>query len=75
MKVSGCRIATRGPPVPGPPFGDQAVELLPRLAQVPAPRQLLGDVEADVVAGARVLGPGVAEADDEDAVALLAAVP
>jgi hypothetical protein len=32
--------------------------------------QLTGNPGADVVAGALVLGPGVAEADDEDAVLL-----
>jgi hypothetical protein len=35
--------------------------------------QLTRHREADVVAGALELGPGIAEADDEDAVALLAA--
>jgi hypothetical protein len=44
-----------------------------RLRQVPAPGQLAGDRKTDVVPGALVLGPGVAETDDEDAIAPLAA--
>src|SRR6478609_7569729 len=55
----------------GAPFGDQAAELPLGARQLPAPGKLVGDLEADVVARPRVLAPGVAEADDKDAVARL----
>ena len=51
----------------GAPLGQQAAELLLRLAQLPAPRQLGPDLEADVVARPLVLAPRVAEADDQNA--------
>src|SRR6202012_667522 len=50
----------------GPPFPELALVFGARLAEVPAARPLTRHVEADVVAVARVLGPGVTQADDED---------
>ena len=43
----------------GAALGDQAAEVLLRLRQVPAARELGGDLEADVVAGRRVAAPGL----------------
>jgi hypothetical protein len=55
----------------GAAFGDLAAELPLRLRQVPAPLELGADLEADVVAGPGVLATGVAEADDQYAVAVI----
>ena len=54
--------------MPGPdaPVGDQAAELLARARQVPALREQVRDLEADVVAGTGVAGPRVAEADEQE---------
>jgi len=59
------------PAWPGAPFGDLAAELPLRLRQLPAPLELGADLEADVVAGPGVLAAGVAEADDQYAVAVI----
>jgi hypothetical protein len=56
---------------PDPAFGDLAAELPLRLRQVPATEQLGADLEADVVAGPGVLSTGVAEADDQDSLAVI----
>ena len=69
MKVCGRSTATRGPPGRIRPVGQEAAELLLRLRQVPAPRELGHDLEADVVACLRVARAGVPQADHEDAVA------
>ena len=63
----GLRLstATRGPPGPRTSLGQLTRELLLRLGQVPAPRQLLRDLEADVVRRLDVAGPGVPEPDDQ----------
>src|SRR5262249_56106539 len=58
----------------GRAFVEQTTELLSRPPQLPAVNQLLGDLEADVVAVAVVLGPRVAQADNQNALALLAAI-
>ena len=50
-----------GPAGADPALGDQAAVLLLRLRQLPAARELRGDLEADVVAGLRVAGTRVAE--------------
>jgi hypothetical protein len=55
----------------GAAFGDLAAELPLRLRQLPAPLELGADLEADVVAGPGVLAAGVAEADDQYAVAVI----
>jgi hypothetical protein len=57
-----------------PAFRDQPAELLLRPRQVPAPRELSRNLEADVVAGRGVVLAGIAKADDEDAVPLLLAL-
>ena len=65
MYVCGSRTATRGPPGPGAALGQQAVELLLRRREVPAARERVGDLEADVVRRPGVLRARVAEPDDE----------
>ena len=74
MKVSGCRTATRARP--GRSGLRRCGRGICRLARGRSQRwaSSASDLEADVVAGAGVLGPGVAKPDDQDAVALLAAV-
>ena len=65
MYVCGSRIATRGPPGPvrpsvsSPRYFDLGFGSAHRLAQH------VGDLEADVVASAVVLGARIAEADDQ----------
>ena len=64
-RSAAASSATRGPPGLRAALGEQAAELLLRLAEVPAPRQLGGDLEADVVRRALVLRARVAEPDDQ----------
>ncbi len=74
MKVSGCRIATRGPPGRVRPSARRPRNLSLARGRSQRRASSASDLEADVVAGAGVLGARVAEPDDEDALALLAAL-
>jgi hypothetical protein len=56
---------------PGATFGDLPRELAPRARQIPAAEELGTDLEADVVAGSGMLAAGIAEADDQDSLAVI----
>ena len=64
--VCGSSTATRGIPGPDAAVGDEPAELLARARQLPALGEQVRDLEADVVAGAGVARPRVAEADEQE---------
>ncbi len=59
------RAGLGAPAVRARPFGDAPAEAVLRASKPPALDERLGDHEADVVPGARVLAAGVAQPDDQ----------
>ena len=74
MKVCGSSSATRGPPGRGPPFGERAAELLARPSAGPSAAPARARPRSRRCGGCARTRARVAEPDDEDAVALLAAL-
>ena len=64
-RSAASSTATRGPPGPGAALGDSPGELLLGRGSSQRARELVGDLEADVVRRARVARARVAEPDDQ----------